>query len=141
MRKFTLPEGFENEPDIAKGYHCGLAYRIIRHPVQGHLCGYVKLPLNHPWLKEARKKRWGPRWFSKKYQRTEVGYDYAPISRVRVHGGVTFFGTLRRGRGHWIGFDCAHCDDYVPGMVNLGLTLDGTYRSIDYARMECFRMA
>lgn len=137
MRKFTLPEGFENEPDIVKGYHMGVAYRVIRHPKMGHLCGYAKLPIGHPWLKKALALKWEEKWFSRKYHRAHKGYDYAPISNVRVHGGITFFGKLSRGRGYWIGFDCAHCDDLVPG-----LRIDWTvYRDVEYVRRNCKELA
>ena len=140
-RDYTLP--VEGEPDIVKGYYDGIAYRIIRHPSMGHLCGYAKLPIGHPWLKKARAPRWKNKWFSGKYHRTVVGYD-AVQSDVRVHGGLTFFGKLSRGRGHWIGFDCAHCDDLVPAMEKLMPTIRmewATYRTVDFARLHCMRLA
>ena len=130
-REWSLPKGFENEPDIVKGYHCGIAYRIMRHPEMGHLCGYIKLPQGHPWLKGALKKRWGKKRFSKKYEQRHVGYDFGPIQNLSVHGGVTFFGRISRGRGHWVGFDCAHYDDFVPSMG-----FKGTYRDIEYVLAE-----
>ena len=137
----AIDKPWETEPDITKGYHMGVAYRIMRHGGMGHLCGYVRLPKGHPWLKAAMKKQWGPVWPKNTYRAVRKGYDAHPIANLRVHGGVTFFGRSCRGRGYWIGFDCAHCDDLVPGMSPLFVMRGSTYRTIDFAKLECFRMA
>lgn len=141
-RDYTLP--VEGEPDITKGYHMGLAYRVIRHPKMGHLCGYVKLPIGHPWLKQARAHRWEKKWFSNKYHCVEVGCNVTAMRYLPVHGGLNFFGKLSRGRGYWIGFDCAHCDDLVPGMEKImpGLRADWTvYRDVPFVIRNCKELA
>jgi len=63
----------------------------------GHLCGYVQVPEDHPYF----------------------GKDYNDCD-IDVHGGLTYsekdeYNYLYLTHiGHWIGFDCAHCDDYCP---------------------------
>src|ERR1041385_5990618 len=97
------PRPWEDEPnrvawrDPATGLQC----LIRRIPHMGHLCGYVRVQRDHALFGLSR------------YQRR--------VWRLRVHGGVTFTGRFRRGReatrGHWVGFDCGHAFDLVPGML------------------------
>jgi hypothetical protein len=54
----------------------------------GHLCGYVKVPEDHPY-------------FCKCYSNMQI----------KVHGGLTYGFFDSNG---WIGFDCAHLCDLVP---------------------------
>ena len=71
---------------------------IIRVPNMGHLCGYIGVPAGHPW--------------------DGKGYDDIDAD---VHGGLTFAKpaseTLFPGtQAAWyVGFDCAHAGDLVPG--------------------------
>ena len=58
----------------------------------GHLCGYISIPLDHPWSEKD----------------TSIGCD--------VHGGCTWNETEKDGK-RWIGFDCAHYDDIQPSMI------------------------
>jgi hypothetical protein len=59
-------------------------------------------------------------------------------------------------RGHWFGFDCAHYDDIVPGMVDMYARIRDSmpphlrdiangpgqvYRTIAYVRQECTDLA
>ena len=72
---------------------------IIKTPL-GHLCGYVKVPKDHPCYGKASE------------------YD-APIDSIACHGGITYAGFNHGAypvpdtdeNGYWIGFDCAHCGD------------------------------
>lgn len=59
----------------------------------GYLCGYVQVPLLHPWF----------------------GKDKGEME-VLCHGGITFSDDIEdeEGWGFWIGFDCGHGGDYVP---------------------------
>jgi len=84
--------------------------RLIRISGAGVYCGYIGLP-------DDRHK-----WF---------GLNYEDLIFVRVHGGVTFadakfpgddvtamnLSVLTAGEvvPWWVGFDCAHGGDYVPG--------------------------
>jgi len=89
------------EPDLVefsyKDYECMVKrviekepYTPIEHYFGGHLCGYVLVPSDHPL-------------HHKKYE--EMGID--------CHFGLTF-GEVSN--GHWIGFDCGHCIDFVPSI-------------------------
>lgn len=77
---------------LATGEHCGLKFHVI-HNGSGYRCGYVRVPLGHPWH----------------------GKDYGDVD-ADVHGGLTFAeADVPCGNGedadHWFGFDCAHCFD------------------------------
>lgn len=85
------------EPDVVEfkylGYEAGVHRIFVREPYSqkvayfgGHLCGYVKIPENHPYFGEE-----------------EIIID--------CHGGLTF---NEMHEEQWIGFDCAHAGDYVP---------------------------
>lgn len=136
-----------DEPDFERGYRFGLAYRIIRHPEMGHLCGYVRIPKGNSLLKEAKRGSYGMKgWGSKqRYGFIPRGYDAVDrLLDVSVHGGLTWSGHLptRRGEnGYWVGFDCAHCDDYVPAMGDMGFMKDSIYRDINYVRREITALA
>lgn len=133
------------EPDKVeftyKGYEC-LVWRIYgeepfapQHWYGGFLCGYVRIPEDH----FAYKKH----------------YDHIDID---CHGGLTY-GDFREGReeeGYFIGFDCAHSQDYNPSMEFFRSTHDiakrifpipeefkkyaifnPTYRNVDFVKKEC----
>lgn len=99
---------WENEPDHIEFCYRGFPCIIHRaHPVNpenpkdvlGHLCGYVGVPPSHPF----HGKR----------------YNEVP---VEVHGGLTYAEKSGRsfccekGDAWWLGFDCAHLGDLVPGI-------------------------
>ena len=139
------PQPWDDEPDLLRwrdpstGYQC----LIVRGPLRA-LCGYVRVPRDH-WLhgREA---------------------SHRALGRIRVHGGITFAGRLyaRRlmKRGHWLGFDCSHFFDLVPGVERPDL-LQGapaelfavfamlsrinaggqTYRTVAYVREQCAALA
>ena len=79
-----------------------------------HWCGYVGLPPEHPWF----------------------GKDYDQIEPYpEVHGGLTYSDDHKPKHESdglwWIGFDCAHAGDLVPGLGH-----DGVYRSLEYVKQE-----
>jgi hypothetical protein len=88
----------------AKGWttEAGLPGLVIQVPSLGLLCGYVGVPPGHPW-------------HGKGYD--DIGAD--------VHGGLTYAQPHRPredadpGGRWWVGFDCAHVGDYVPGLGRL----------------------
>lgn len=102
---------------LAEGIHLGFNWRVL-HNDMGFRCGYIKIPETHPW-----------------YQK---GYDDIDAS---VHGGLTY--SEMEDDGHWIGFDCAHCDDApdpnLPALNNLASEIwtEGTVRSQEYVEAEC----
>ncbi len=103
------------------------------HMFGGHLCGYVRIPCNHPY-------------YQKKYEDMDICCHY----------GLTY-GECNE--GHWIGFDCAHSSDYLPSteflkktdkelikiskefalpksFKNLSL-FNPVYRNIDFCIQQC----
>lgn len=89
-------------------------------------------------------------------------WDHSPESYVRVHGGLTFSGFCQEGvdesRGichvpdpgrdpkvWWLGFDTAHLDDLIPGMlktsreVQAKLKAENPERWKDYQRHDVYR--
>lgn len=68
---------------LASGTHLGFDWFVL-HNGMGYRCGYVKIPVGHPWF----------------------GKDYNSLD-VDVHGGLTY-GPDEEG---WVGFDCAHLYD------------------------------
>lgn len=95
------------------GYLC----RIRRPPKLLAWCGYVRVPKGHP----------------------AYAQDYDNID-VDVHGGLTYSandfpiddGELIEEGFWWIGFDCAHGGDYVPGMN--GMEYAHEYRNKLYVK-------
>lgn len=134
----------EDEPDGAEwtdpatGLKC-----LIKRNSMGAFCGYVRVP--HSNLRKRLTK----------FRRTLIGrgkwrhvaYDHSAVRRIQVHGGLTWAGRFGgRNKGYWLGFDCAHWNDIVPGMVTfeakLGLRCQtGTYRNFAYVTCECEHLA
>lgn len=105
--------------DSKTGYQC-----CISRGWSGALCGYVRVPMGHP---AYRKKA-----------------SHA-VNRLQAHGGITFTGrpyslTYRR-TGWWVGFDCAHGDDYLPRRPELTGRVVGEYRDASYVRAQCSHLA
>jgi len=116
-----------DEPDSVFGSINDLPFAILRGRA-GSLCGYIGIQDNHPWI--------------------HLHYDKVP---VEVHGGLTFAGTLSRASldkiaPWWLGFDCAHFNDLVPGYNSFGRTPSSfnkgaTYRTITYVLNELESLA
>ena len=133
------------EPDVFHFEHLGYEACICRCFVKepfakeeayfgGHLCGYVKIPEDHPYF---RKK--------------DIILD--------CHGGITLNESHEE---HWVGFDCGHSGDKVPTMEHLRNTrpelialkkdfpippgmedhylFNPRYRNLDYCIEECKNM-
>lgn len=140
------PEGPWNlEPDEARFVHAGYHCLILRNNL-GAWCGYVAVPPGHPWHGQK--------------------YDDVPAS---VHGGLTFASECHGDICHvpapgepddvwWVGFDCGHYNDLMPGMVALEATVlkdiqtfgaeeglaarwRGEYRTQDYVTSETQELA
>jgi hypothetical protein len=114
---------------------------IVRGPL-GALCGYVGVPSNHDLY--------------------QVYYGDIP-EYLDVHGGVNFSNSCQphgtdpsQGICHipepgrsdhvwWLGFDCSHCQDYLPSTFrdpNLDkLRHEYTYRDVDYVKQQCTNLA
>ena len=90
----------------------------------GHLCGYCKLPKNHPW--GECKDIWN--------------------LEINVHGGITYE------KNKIIGFDAAHFTDLVPyhrfiieemrkKNIKCPIIFNGVYRNMEYMKEECKKLA
>lgn len=121
--------------DQATGMPC-----LARRSRLGNWCGYVAVTSDHP----------------------AYGEDYHSVA-VDVHGGLTFAGPCQDGPDAqtvchipepgepddvwWLGFDCAHAYDLVPGIyairIDAGIPVwDGdVYRTLAYVQAECARLA
>jgi hypothetical protein len=137
--RITAPGPWQDEPskvqwvDAATGLPC----LIVRGPL-GSLCGYVGVFPNHP-LHQV---------------------DYNDGVDLEVHGGITFSDKCQPTTDHskgvrhipepgtsddvwWFGFDCAHCFDIVPGMIEFSLRERdrGEYRDVRYVASEVRKLA
>ncbi|MEM5852903.1 MAG: hypothetical protein QW228_00830 [Candidatus Aenigmatarchaeota archaeon] len=106
--------------------HEGLQCLALRHPIFGHWCGYVGIDKNHPL-------------FGKEYNCGEM-------REIDVHGGITFAGKFDMIRLEkelwWIGFDCAHYDDYVPFVdCDLNFKDPSNYVTLDRVVEETNKLA
>lgn len=120
----AVDEPWNHEPDglwFTTVY--GYAALIVRHPYFKHLCGYMGVPPGHPWY--------------------GLNYD-ADALDCTVHGGVTYTDKeppkypdcpLTDAGLWWLGFDCAHCGDYMPGL-NARIGPYETYRTLDYVQTQ-----
>jgi hypothetical protein len=114
-------------PDEATGLAC-----MVRRGPLGQWCGYVGVPPGHPW-------------FGKSYNEPDV----------EVHGGLTYAamcdGDEERGICHvvdpgepelwWLGFDCGHAFDVMPGMTDMLLLPGAVYRDLEYVKAETLQLA
>lgn len=136
------PSGeWDSEPDKVQWQDkkTGLPCLAVRHPSNGHWCGYVGVSEGH-------------RLYGKDYD--EVGAD--------VHGGLTFSNSCQpkekesEGICHvpspgepdhvwWFGFDCAHAGDSSPMDLKYEKekgypflrSHEDEYRSLVYVKKEC----
>jgi hypothetical protein len=104
------PGPWDNEPDRVEFRHAGLAC-LLHRGGGGAWCGYVGLPPGHP----AHGK----------------GYGDALLYGVSAHGGLTYAAPCAHHVCHvpkpgepddlwWLGFDCAHAMDRLPGHLESG---------------------
>lgn len=129
-------EPWDTEPDELDFEAYGLSCALRRGP-RRTWCGYVGLPTTHPLH--------GVDWSD----------PSVPWEEFEVHGDVTWTDNYA-GSDHtkteglwWVGFDCGHKNDLIPDMVTLEDypllpdvgTAWGTYRTMEYAKQECERLA
>lgn len=102
---------WDNEPDRADwtsktGFKCAM-----RRGGSGAWCGYVMIPVGHPWYRKH--------------------YDQIDVD---IHGGLTYSdtGVWEVGGDWFIGFDCAHYNDITP-------TDKAREHSAVYRDMDCVR--
>jgi hypothetical protein len=134
---------WDAEVDRVEWVHDEYPCLILRNSL-GNWCGYVGVEKGHPA-------------YGLHYDQLDYSLKPSP------HGGLTFSNFCNGAICHkwqactnpwWFGFDCAHYNDYIPGMDSdelraLGLSLmssglaQGTlqYRTQAFARMETQEMA
>lgn len=109
---------WQKEPDavvFSVRTEAGSLWCSLRRTPLGHWCGYIAVPVGHPW--HGAKTSW------------DVPGD--------VHGGVTLAEAEEGGGDAWIiGWDAAHSSDYVPRSP-----MGGTYRDVGYAFEETLKLA
>lgn len=121
--------------DEATGYPC-----LIKRNRMGALCGYVGVSEGHPYFQKH--------------------YDDVDVS---AHGGLTYSDMCQEdpenhGICHlpepgepehvwWLGFDCGHYDDFMPGYGSWSMRpipeimKRGTYRDVPFVQEECRQLA
>ena len=119
------------EPDEVYFMYEGFNCKIKRNPYMGNLCGYVEIPKDILYVDE---------------------------DMLDVYCGITY-SQMEDDNKHWIGFDCAHGFDVIPGLEkriknydeiqkiqeyveNFKKTLDiflpeKTYKNINFVMEEC----
>ena len=114
-RSPVIPAG-EPDQDMWSDPATGLLCRARRSPLD-HWCGYVAVP---PHLVDF------------------MGDAYVDCD---VHGGVTFAGSAvpLEGADYWIGFDCGHPSDLVPGMRYI--IPGAVYRDLAFVHRQCAKIA
>lgn len=155
---FTRPGPWDDEPDRMQWTDeaTGLVCLARRQPNSGHWCGYVGVDAEHP----LNGKGYSECWLAEPCG--DVYCDHGPMYLVDVHGGITYADGCdddpTEGVCHlpepgepdhlwWFGFDCAHyCDlrpaaPLLPGFTDDHDDLSLTYRTLDYVRSECARLA
>ncbi|MEG0366072.1 MAG: hypothetical protein RR585_04500 [Coprobacillus sp.] len=111
-----MEKEWEKEPDIKKFKYKGYKCEIRRHPEMKSLNGYVEVPQTHP--------KWGK--------------HYSEID-IHCHGGLTYSYTDKL--IHTIGFDCAHLNDLIPGMLEMGMGFESdVYKNISYVKKELMKI-
>lgn len=146
---------WEVGPDIVEwvdpqtGYRC----RAERHPRMRHWCGYVQIPEHHPWHGKSYNDCISPGCTNDREETTCWDEDppHHIDALVEVHGGVTWGGHypgVDEVPGWWLGFDCAHFMDLVPGingpeglLPRTPFSEHLTYRDIGYAREQTASLA
>ncbi len=137
----------------------GLNASILRVSHSGSLCGYVGVPVGHPWHGKEYSDTVMPSaaQLARPVDINKIsilslfcsaGDDPAEGARidclVNAHGGLTYSGAGRESCGEdpaqwYFGFDCAHSGDLSPAMVARYPQFrisDEEYRNFEYVQRE-----
>lgn len=132
--KSTWDRGpWDKEPDYKFFEYEGLPCIIRRGEHIGSWCGYVAVPLGHPWH----------------------GVDYGNVD-ANVHGGLTYSDKCQGHICHipkpgeaddvwWLGFDCGHSYDLSPAyhasFKSFSFSAECVYRDMEYVLKETVELA
>lgn len=133
-KRATWPSGpWDDEPNrVQWKTRTGLDALMVRNHM-GAWCGYVGVPPGHPLH--------------------GVQYNDAyDVLDTDVHGGLTYSDACAEHICHipapgepdalwWLGFDCAHSGDLLPGMLVHAWLQHASYRTQAYVRDHCERLA
>lgn len=127
-----LPIAINRPADVlAKDEHFGFQWVIVHNGI-GYRCGYVRVPLGHPWHGK--------------------GWSDDGIEDVSVHGGITYAeadmpcDAPGPDTDWWLGFDCAHAGDAPDPALpqnrigRLMLSSRNVVRSQAYVEAECLSL-
>ena len=87
----------------------GLDCLVSKNERVGCWCGYVRIPIFHPFWKKNEGQILKPNCSD---------FEGSICGIIDVHGGVTFSGKMKANNlfsGWWIGFDCGHAGDALEG--------------------------
>ena len=105
----------------------GFKYRNIECTIMryglGHLCGYARVPSNHPFYQKYNKD----------------------VEMIVVHGGITHVGVIPGHDGWWIGFDCMHVNlgdviPYADPQPQYKDYIKPSYKDMNYVQNEIMMM-
>ena len=129
-KELKIQKALGVEPDKLTFTYKGLPCVLLKHPSMRHWCGYVGVPKDHPLYDKDN--------------------DDELVMSLDAHGGITWTGlgkklsSLCKPKYWYIGFDCAHAGDYVPGVYERDGIKSGEkniYRDILYVKNECIKLA
>jgi len=107
LEELVKKEG-NNKSFEYKNFEC----MIRRNSLLEILCGYVKIPTDHPLF----------------------GLEWPDINTISAYGGITFTGQFDKHNEWWIGFDCGHWEDAWPGYKTLNPA--ATYKDMQFVENE-----
>lgn len=141
---------------IADGLQCYMCRGSL-----GAWCGYAGVSQFHPWFGKSYSETVKP---TAEMLTNRHDLDHNPIDMlcmmlssnkpsealpismcVHVHGGLTYSENHKPyGKPDglwWFGFDCAHCDDLIPGLNTDHHMQHQIYRDQSYVVAECQSLA
>jgi len=131
------PSGpWDEEPDRVEFTTAAGYPGLMRRGPMGQWCGYVAVPPGHPWHGLEMEVLDG-------LADCPGGVTYA----AACHGEICH--TPAPGESDdvwWVGFDCGHAGDLIPGMlaittIPLSLWRHGTYKPMDWVQSAVERLA
>lgn len=139
--KSKWPDGpWQTEPDRVEWQHAGYACLMLRNDRMGHWCGYVGVPLEHPYYGVDHKDIEPD--LGVHGGLTYSGYDFGPICHIAPGQPDDALVTLLL---WWLGFDCAHAWDLNPWMYRRPWAEKfypgATYRDFAYVQAQTNSLA
>jgi hypothetical protein len=134
---------WDEEPDELLWWdeRTGLPCLVLRHPELGSLNGYVGVHPGHPWFQKSGDDGESPD--------VHGGLTFANYGGFTLANRIKDWSVLRLDGFWWLGFDCNHSGDLVPGLrarmravSDMSARLDfEVYRTFDYAKAEVTELA